>query len=372
MFLSIIIPVYNAEKYLRPCLDSCLDQDISVGDYEILCINDGSRDGSAAILDDYASRFPNIRVFHKENGGVSSARNLGIEQARGHYIWFVDADDFVAGDILGLLQKTAAETNCDRLTFPCYEFHNELSAEELRACRDRSLTLRHDYRDSAVWACLFRRQSLLDTGLRFQEKEKQPLDHTNLVYGEDTFFVYLFLRNHPAQAHITDRPIYFYRRNPDSVTMDFSPQAQRAKMNSYIQMTIHIKEDYDAIRTASGAVSSQVADQLMIFLRKALEILAQMPRDVFRETLDWMKSENLYPFRQPPECTYTWQECANEPSGTGKLRNICRYYSIHPLGLFLAALPYRIQWLKIRLSRGLRKNPLINAALNLKNKILRR
>lgn len=91
--ISIIIPVYNAEKYLRECLDTVLAQ--SFTDFEVLIINDGSTDSSRQICDEYAEKDKRIKVFHKENGGVSAARNLGIENAKGEWITFVDSDDKV-------------------------------------------------------------------------------------------------------------------------------------------------------------------------------------------------------------------------------------------------------------------------------------
>lgn len=99
--ISIIIPVYNVAKYLSRCLDSVLIQ--SFGDFEVLLIDDGSTDYSGAICDEYATRDMRIRVFHKENGGVSSARNLGIDNANGEWLYFVDADDELFFDSLSIL-----------------------------------------------------------------------------------------------------------------------------------------------------------------------------------------------------------------------------------------------------------------------------
>lgn len=94
MFVSIIIPVYNAEKCLRKCVDSVLAQ--SYGEFEVLLINDGSTDSSGIICDDYVSKHLKIKTFHKENGGVSTARNLGIDKAKGEFVLFIDSDDFVS------------------------------------------------------------------------------------------------------------------------------------------------------------------------------------------------------------------------------------------------------------------------------------
>lgn len=105
--VSVIVPVYKAEAYLRQCVDSILAQ--SMPDFELLLINDGSPDGSGAICDGYEARDTRVRAVHKENGGVSSARNLGIEQAKGRYIVFIDSDDYVGPDYLKELLAGEAE-----------------------------------------------------------------------------------------------------------------------------------------------------------------------------------------------------------------------------------------------------------------------
>ena len=91
--VSVIVPVYNIEKLLQRCIDSILAQTFT--DFELLIIDDGSKDKSGEICDEYAEKDARIRVFHKQNGGVSSTRNLGRDEAKGKYIAFVDSDDFI-------------------------------------------------------------------------------------------------------------------------------------------------------------------------------------------------------------------------------------------------------------------------------------
>ena len=106
--ISVIIPVYNAEKYMRRGLDSLLAQ--TCGDWEAVCIDDGSTDGSAAVLEEYARRDSRIRVLRQENSGVSVARNRGIREARGQWVTFMDADDWLCEDIIeALLPHTRRE-----------------------------------------------------------------------------------------------------------------------------------------------------------------------------------------------------------------------------------------------------------------------
>ena len=90
--ISVIVPIYNTEKYLRRCIDSVLAQ--TYKDFELLLIDDGSTDSSGAICDEYAALDARVSVFHKENGGVSDTRNYGLDLAQGKYLMFLDADDF--------------------------------------------------------------------------------------------------------------------------------------------------------------------------------------------------------------------------------------------------------------------------------------
>ena len=109
--ISIIVPIYNVEKYLRQCLDSIQDQ--SYQNFECLLINDGSPDNSADICKEYVSKDPRFRYIEKENGGVSSARNLGIEHSKGEYITFIDSDDWVDSDYLEVLYKSLTDEKAD-------------------------------------------------------------------------------------------------------------------------------------------------------------------------------------------------------------------------------------------------------------------
>lgn len=112
--ISIIVPVYNCEKYLEKCVDSMLSQ--TYGDLEILLVNDGSTDGSGAICDRYAKQDKRVRPIHKTNGGVSTARNAGIEAAAGEYISFIDSDDWIAPEMYAELFKALTKDNADMVT----------------------------------------------------------------------------------------------------------------------------------------------------------------------------------------------------------------------------------------------------------------
>ena len=105
MFISIIVPVYNAEKYIKRCVNSILNQ--SFKEWELILVDDGSSDNSGQICDDYSRQYNNIMVLHKNNGGVSSARNTGIKNATGKYIMFCDSDDYVACEWCEVMYQAA-------------------------------------------------------------------------------------------------------------------------------------------------------------------------------------------------------------------------------------------------------------------------
>ena len=115
MLISVIIPVYNVEKYLRTCIDSVLAQDFN--DYEIILIDDGSPDNSGAICDEYAEKYNFISVIHQENKGQGGARNTGIDAARGDYILFLDSDDFILPNAFSYLSNLMAGKDLDIVCF---------------------------------------------------------------------------------------------------------------------------------------------------------------------------------------------------------------------------------------------------------------
>lgn len=116
VMLSVIIPAYNVEKYLKECLDSVLRQNFK--DYEVICVDDGSTDSTGAILDEYAERYKQIRVFHKENGGRALVRNYALPLAKGKYIYFLDSDDYLSDmDAFAFMVKSMEEERLDVLYF---------------------------------------------------------------------------------------------------------------------------------------------------------------------------------------------------------------------------------------------------------------
>lgn len=133
MFFSIVVPVYNVEKYLRQCVDSIVRQNFS--DFELILVDDGSKDSSPAICDEYAAKDNRIKVVHKNNGGQAQARNIGTDKAKGNYIIYIDSDDYIAEDsFLGDIYKKA-EKNADIICYKFCKYYEDTS--EMKSCRFR-------------------------------------------------------------------------------------------------------------------------------------------------------------------------------------------------------------------------------------------
>ena len=121
--VSIIVPIYNAEQYLRRCVDSILNQEYT--DYELLLVNDGSTDASGDICEEYGDQDPRVIVIQKENTGVSDSRNRALDRARGKYLQFLDSDDWITPDATRLFVRAAEEYGCDMVISDFYRVVGE-------------------------------------------------------------------------------------------------------------------------------------------------------------------------------------------------------------------------------------------------------
>ena len=126
--VSIIVPVYNAQEYLKRCVDSILSQDYR--DFELLLMDDGSKDTSGEICDAYAQQDGRVRVIHKENTGVSDTRNQALELARGTFLQFLDSDDWIVPEATRLLVRSMEEYNCDMVISDFYRVSGERLAQK--------------------------------------------------------------------------------------------------------------------------------------------------------------------------------------------------------------------------------------------------
>ena len=133
MKVSVIVPVYKVEKYLKKCIDSILNQ--TYRDLEVILVDDGSPDQCGTICDRYGREDSRVHVIHKENGGLSDARNTGVERASGEYILFVDSDDYIEPELVEKTVKAAEKTGCDLVMFDYIREEENLAFPAIRSCR---------------------------------------------------------------------------------------------------------------------------------------------------------------------------------------------------------------------------------------------
>ena len=243
MKVSVIIPVYKVEQYLPDCLNSLLAQ--TYRDWEAILVDDGSPDKSGAICDEYAAKDPRFHVIHKENGGVSSARNAALKVVRGNYITFLDSDDMLTSDALEGCIKVMSEDEVDVVYFQCQTIKpsgTELSQspniieriiDNVEFCKlfmTGKLT-------PGVWGKIYRKEIL--NGQEFEE---------NLSMGEDAMFLFLALYNTPSRVYLANNRYYLYRLLPTSIS--------RARRNIMYKRTLdyinYIATRYNEISSKSG------------------------------------------------------------------------------------------------------------------------
>lgn len=209
-FISIITPVYRVEQYLNRCLDSILTQ--SFKDWECILIDDGSPDDSGKICDEYVARDPRFYVFHKENGGVSSARNVGLNNARGEFVTFIDADDYVGPDYL---QRFANHKEYDLIFTGLHRFGSvdQLWFGDCEAVYPTMQSL------AEAWMSIFEEKHLTLGGLNFVAckalrtkyiKENNLRFDSRMKKGEDTCFVYEWMKYGKNAIQIKGNEYYYF------------------------------------------------------------------------------------------------------------------------------------------------------------------
>lgn len=200
--ISIIIPVYKAEKYLHCCVDSVLAQ--SFTNFELILIDDGSPDNSGTICDEYAKQDRRIKVFHQENQGVSAARNLGIEQAKGEWIAFIDSDDWVENTMYEEMYHAASLANADIAGCNFWEILPTHASVINTFYTSQSLFLADIISSNwgVVWKLLIKKYLFTDYKIRFPQ---------NLNGGED-YLVCVQLLVKAKQTICINKPLYHYNR----------------------------------------------------------------------------------------------------------------------------------------------------------------
>ncbi len=283
--ISVIVPVYNVEKYLHRCVDSILSQTFT--DFEVLLIDDGSKDKSGVICDEYAQKDKRVRVFHKQNGGVSSARNVGLDNALGEWIYFVDSDDMVLPDALDTFDSLTKSNSDLVMAGFCISEEDDIVRERPKIIRQCELTvveaLKEMYAPSDfcyqgyLWCKLFKRCVIQQNHLRFDE---------NISFNEDRLFIVKYLCCSKLRISYTTKAVYNYiqRMNSAMSTLQKGYNKKFATdFDAYVLMYQQISEystDKELIHLALNGICDSYKSNHKMMMK-----FNQYDRDVHRHML---------------------------------------------------------------------------------------
>lgn len=269
--LSIIIPAYNCEKYIERCIKSIIEQ--SNDFVEIIIINDGSTDNTQQICEGFAPKHNNIKIINQENRGVSYSRNIGIQNACGKYVMFVDSDDYLVENSLEAVLKLLTE-GIDVLR--CSYIVNSKKEEIFTETTFNLYNFFQKTNQNVVWGQVIKRELLND--IKFNE---------NLFYGEDELFN-CQLYNKCQNIKYTDIVLYNYQQNLDSVSRDYKNSKVKSKIENLIYVFNEIISQYenkDLIKLIENKFVGEIVPQIMM-LTFDKEVAEQEVLNQFEEILN--------------------------------------------------------------------------------------
>lgn len=246
--VSVIVPVYNVEKYLRQCLNSLLEQ--TYKNIEVIMIDDGSKDSSGEICDEYAEKHKNFSVVHKENAGLGMARNTGLERINGEYVTFLDSDDYLENDCIEILYNTLLKQQVDmckggfkRVIDSGKIISKRAYQNELFSGDDAKLELlprmigsspsQHDSVEMCVWGAIYKTDIIKKQNLQFPSERE--------LISEDLVFNIDYMQYADGACTI-EKMGYNYRVNRKSLSTSYRPDRFEASKHFYLEMKKKLNE----------------------------------------------------------------------------------------------------------------------------------
>ncbi len=275
--VSIIVPVFNVERYLARCLDSCINQTFE--DVEIICVNDGSTDKSADILEAYANLDSRIKIITKENGGLSSARNSALEVAQGEYILFVDSDDYVSSIAVEKLYDKAQSTNSDVIMFDYFWLNSDVTKRRvltIEAFMGKYVNSLFDASNLPVdmykfipvpaWTKFYKTSLIKDNGITFDE---------GLIYEDIAFWAKIFVK--AEKIIYIQEPLYAYfvGRDDQIMARDDEKLFDIIKIYEIVENAFKTAGMYEKFKPAIDLL------MIMDFLKKLSSIKPELRESLF-------------------------------------------------------------------------------------------
>lgn len=306
--ISIIIPCYNVESVLSRCLDSIFCQDIDVADYEVICVDDNSTDGTLNLLCEYEKSYPEsmIVIALEENGKQGKARNIALGYASGNYVMYVDADDVLAPNILKRLYKTLIEYNCDvaECNYKSFSVGNSFIVEsigkaeiyDMTDAKWRKACILRRFPKTAPWGRLYKRELLTEQDIFFPEG----------ITMEDTYFSELCMAHMKKYVWLPET-LYFYYINPNGTYYG------KKAINYYMDTLIVQNMATDRIRMNGLLPDCEKELEYLYFLKAFCDPIARMikNKDYFSyKNYEWAYRELLERYPLIGENPYVWQSKA--------------------------------------------------------------
>lgn len=286
--ISIVIPVYNCEKYLDDCLISVYNQDTELSEFEVICVNDGSSDSSLAILENYKSKYSNLKIISQENKGHAVARNTGLAAAVGKYVWFVDSDDVIEKNSISKIVDTMEKNEIDFLTIGLTYFDSNKNYENLSLkMHDFKLTI--NKKISRKICCsgprIFSRKILVDHSIKWND---------NLTC-DDFLFVFQ-VQCYCQKSRYVKQLYYFCRETPNSASRIKSAEHAEKSYHSSKQLLEIYCNEFE--KTENAKLKKEIAVRKNQIVQSLL-LQAAMSRnsDEIKFLLDNLKYRKLYPYK---------------------------------------------------------------------------
>lgn len=306
MILSLIIPVYNGEEYIERCLNSITSQSLLRDQYEIIIIDDGSTDKTSEIIKLYSKKLTNIKVIRQSNKGQSAARNKGIKEAKGKYIWFIDADDFILPDtinyLINIVNNDYQDEIIDIIIFDFLSGDIDKYPAEIILQNDHSISIHtgleycsKKYFPNYIWYYLIRREFINKLDLYFEE---------GVLLEDGPFTSFLFLNANKIIELKTK--IYYYVNNADSTmhTRDIGRMQKLIEGYKYAADAMDKQLYIKGIKlTDEAKYLIKVRRDSYLFFMFIRLLRFHTLRDI-KEAIKWCKELNLYPISEFPNKYY--------------------------------------------------------------------
>lgn len=300
--VSVIIPVYNVEKYLRKCVDSVLNQ--TLDDLEIILVDDGSTDGSAKICDEYGKK-TNVKVIHQKNAGASAARNAGIKVATGEYLGFVDSDDYIAEDMYSTLYQKSQEYDLDIVIGNYQTVKDGVKQGDGKICMPNERVVEQEEMrkvltskeaKTIIWFAvksIFRRSLILDNQICFLHG----------MLGEDTLFN-LDAMLYAESMYFIDRPLYFYEQSPNSQIRSSHKHNLLERLNILYKEKLSIYEKHGITDAKSIIAEYTLTHSVVMLLSNELHYRRKI-RDKIKNYREIRNSEMVCDMFENTKCLQT-------------------------------------------------------------------